>query len=134
MMPPGGVRRIDRRLIHRSAWKGYSRKFACRGFCEVCPLHRIILLRGMDASSGSRAVWTGALRGTSGGARMQLPGGTGAPQLSRGLLHHPRAWAIGFSHVAGASYLAKLRPLYFLVVVPFRIADALASRTEDLSI
>ena len=41
---------------------------------------------------------------------------------------------LGFSHVAGASYLAEFRPLYFLVVVPFRITDALASRTEDLSI
>src|SRR5215213_3512099 len=28
MMPPGGVMRSNRRLIHRSAWKGYSRKFA----------------------------------------------------------------------------------------------------------
>src|SRR5215217_4918099 len=28
MMPPGGVGRIDRKLIHRSAWKGNSPKFA----------------------------------------------------------------------------------------------------------
>jgi hypothetical protein len=27
-MPPGGVRRIDRRLIHPSARNGHSRKFA----------------------------------------------------------------------------------------------------------
>jgi hypothetical protein len=26
MMPPGGIRRIDQKLIHRSAWKGNSRK------------------------------------------------------------------------------------------------------------
>ena len=35
MMPPGGVRRIDRRLIHRSAWKGNSPKFALTEFSEV---------------------------------------------------------------------------------------------------
>jgi hypothetical protein len=28
MMPPGGVGRIDRKLIHRSAWKKNSQKFA----------------------------------------------------------------------------------------------------------
>jgi hypothetical protein len=30
MMPPGGVRRIDRKLIHRSAWNRNSRKFTCK--------------------------------------------------------------------------------------------------------
>jgi hypothetical protein len=26
MMPPGGVRRIDRRLIHQTAWKVHAQK------------------------------------------------------------------------------------------------------------
>src|SRR5918995_6212114 len=30
MMPPGEVGRIDQKLIHRSAWKGNSRKVVCR--------------------------------------------------------------------------------------------------------
>jgi len=30
MMPPGGITYIGRRLIHRSAWKGNSRKSLCR--------------------------------------------------------------------------------------------------------
>jgi hypothetical protein len=31
MMPPDGVRRIDGRLIHQSAWKVHSRNFPVRG-------------------------------------------------------------------------------------------------------
>jgi hypothetical protein len=32
MMPPGGIRYIGWRLIHPSAWKGYSANFAITEF------------------------------------------------------------------------------------------------------
>jgi hypothetical protein len=35
MMPPGGVGRIDHKLIHRSAWKRNSANFALTEFSEV---------------------------------------------------------------------------------------------------
>jgi hypothetical protein len=35
MMPPGGVRRIDRKLIHRTSGKVNSANFALTEFYEV---------------------------------------------------------------------------------------------------
>src|SRR5215211_494812 len=38
MMPPGWVKRIDRKLIHPSAWKGNSRKFISKILHSPTPL------------------------------------------------------------------------------------------------
>jgi hypothetical protein len=51
MMPSGGVWRIDRRLIHRSAWKVNSANFRFTAFSEVqLPFYGVL---GSSLSSGA---------------------------------------------------------------------------------
>src|SRR5215216_6610807 len=75
MMPPGGVGRIARKLIHRSAWNRNSANFAFWAFCEV----RIHGVLGSCATLPSQVGYSNAcyvglgssspLRPTGGGER-----------------------------------------------------------------
>jgi hypothetical protein len=54
MMPPGGVGRIDRKLIHRSAWKGNSAKYVPqqRRFWSEASLLALLSLRTSRGMKG----------------------------------------------------------------------------------
>ena len=87
-------------LIHQSAWKGNSPKFAFRGFSELRMAPVLCRVGYCDP------LRTGPLRGGCGGETIRLSGGRARPELEGVLAFLPCARHAGFSR-AGSRFVTS---------------------------